>query len=72
MSTPLEDYGRTIPGVNRLPDGTLRAIAGPDLVVLHTDVPLQVRPDDRRRIRCDRRGHHTVRADTWSVPSAAT
>ena len=30
------DYGRTVPWVNRLPDGTLRAIAGPDMVVLHT------------------------------------
>ena len=34
------DYGRTVPWVNRLPDGTFRAIAGPDLVVLHTPVPL--------------------------------
>lgn len=35
------DYGRTIPWVNRLPDGTFRAIAGPDMVVLHTPVPLR-------------------------------
>ena len=26
------DYGRTVPWVTRLPDGTLRAIAGPDMV----------------------------------------
>jgi GH15 family glucan-1,4-alpha-glucosidase len=32
------DYGRTVPWVNRLADGTLRAIAGPDMVVLHTPV----------------------------------
>ena len=30
------DYGRTVPWVTRMDDGTLRAIAGPDLVTLHT------------------------------------
>jgi GH15 family glucan-1,4-alpha-glucosidase len=35
------DYGRTVPWVSRLPDGTFRAIAGPDMVVLHTPVSLQ-------------------------------
>jgi GH15 family glucan-1,4-alpha-glucosidase len=35
------DYGRTIPWVTRLPDGTFRAIAGPDMVTLHTPVPLR-------------------------------
>jgi GH15 family glucan-1,4-alpha-glucosidase len=34
------DYGRTVPWVNRLPDGTWRAIAGPDMVTMHTPVPL--------------------------------
>jgi GH15 family glucan-1,4-alpha-glucosidase len=34
------DYGRTVPWVNRLADGTFRAIAGPDMVVLHTPVAL--------------------------------
>ena len=34
------DYGRTIPWVSRLPDGTFRAIAGPDMVTLHTPVQL--------------------------------
>jgi GH15 family glucan-1,4-alpha-glucosidase len=34
------DYGRTVPWVNRLADGTFRAIAGPDMVVMHTPVPL--------------------------------
>jgi GH15 family glucan-1,4-alpha-glucosidase len=32
------DYGRSVPWVNRLEDGTWRAIAGPDMVVLHTPV----------------------------------
>jgi GH15 family glucan-1,4-alpha-glucosidase len=35
------DYGRTIPWVSRLADGTFRAIAGPDMVTLHTPVPLR-------------------------------
>ena len=34
------DYGRSIPWVSRMPDGTVRAIAGPDMVVMHTAVPL--------------------------------
>lgn len=37
------DYGRAIPWVSRLADGTFRAIAGPDMVTLHTPVPLQGR-----------------------------
>jgi GH15 family glucan-1,4-alpha-glucosidase len=32
------DYGRAVPWVTRLPDGALRAIAGPDMVVLRTPV----------------------------------
>jgi GH15 family glucan-1,4-alpha-glucosidase len=35
------DYGRTVPWVSRLADGTLRAIAGPDMVTLHTPVTLR-------------------------------
>ncbi|MEO8255756.1 MAG: glycoside hydrolase family 15 protein [Acidobacteriota bacterium] len=35
------DYGRTIPWVTRLADGAFRAIAGPDMVTLHTTVPLR-------------------------------
>jgi GH15 family glucan-1,4-alpha-glucosidase len=35
------DYGRTVPWVNRLEDGTWRAVAGPDMVTLHTPVPLR-------------------------------
>ncbi len=37
------DYGRTVPWVNRLQDGTFRAIAGPDMVLLHTPVALHGR-----------------------------
>ena len=35
------DYGSLTPWVTRLEDGSLRAIAGPDLVVLRTPVPLR-------------------------------
>src|SRR6185295_3762760 len=35
------DYGSVIPWVSRLADGTWRAIAGPDMVVLHTPVRMQ-------------------------------
>src|SRR5204863_2905472 len=31
-------YGCDVPWVSRLPDRTLRAIAGPDMVLLHTPV----------------------------------
>ena len=34
------DYGRTVPWVTRMDDGALRAIAGPDLVTLHTPAPI--------------------------------
>lgn len=34
------DYGSIIPWVSRLDDGTLRAIAGPDMVVVRSDVEL--------------------------------
>ncbi|HEX7021052.1 MAG TPA: glycoside hydrolase family 15 protein [Gemmatimonadaceae bacterium] len=34
-------YGANVPWVTRLDDGSLRAIAGPDMVVLRTDVPLR-------------------------------
>ena len=34
------DYGRTVPWVTHLADGTYRAIAGPDMAVVHTPVPL--------------------------------
>ncbi|MBW3628298.1 MAG: glycoside hydrolase family 15 protein [Gemmatimonadetes bacterium] len=33
-------YGSLVPWVSRLEDGTLRAIAGPDMLVLRTEVPL--------------------------------
>ncbi len=35
------DYGRTVPWVERLEDGRLGAIAGPDLVTLRTPVALR-------------------------------
>jgi GH15 family glucan-1,4-alpha-glucosidase len=41
------DYGRTIPWVTRIEDG-VQAIAGPNLVVLHTSVP--VRGEDMKTL----------------------
>jgi GH15 family glucan-1,4-alpha-glucosidase len=38
------DYGHTVPWVSRLADGTFRAIAGPDMVVMHT--PVELRGED--------------------------
>ncbi|MBS0644919.1 MAG: glycoside hydrolase family 15 protein [Proteobacteria bacterium] len=35
------DYGRTVPWVTRLEDGSLRAIAGPHMLVLQTNAPLR-------------------------------
>lgn len=35
------DYGSLVPWVTRLADGTLRAIAGPDMLVLRTPAPLR-------------------------------
>jgi GH15 family glucan-1,4-alpha-glucosidase len=42
------DYGRTVPWVSRLPGGTFRAIAGPDMVVLHT--PVDLRGEDLKTV----------------------
>jgi GH15 family glucan-1,4-alpha-glucosidase len=38
------DYGRSVPWVTRLEDGTMRAIAGPDMVALRT--PAQLRGEN--------------------------
>ncbi len=35
------DYGRAVPWVTRLDDRTVRAIAGPDMVMMHTPVSLK-------------------------------
>jgi GH15 family glucan-1,4-alpha-glucosidase len=35
------DYGRAVPWVTRQPDGALRAIAGPNMVLLRTRAPLK-------------------------------
>jgi GH15 family glucan-1,4-alpha-glucosidase len=42
------DYGANVPWVSRTQDGSLRAIAGPDMVVLRTDAPL--RGEDLRTV----------------------
>jgi len=35
------DYGSTVPWVTRMDDGALRAVAGPDMVVMRTTAPLR-------------------------------
>ena len=35
------DYGSIVPWVSRLPDGAMRAVGGPDMVVLRTAVPVR-------------------------------
>jgi GH15 family glucan-1,4-alpha-glucosidase len=37
------DYGSIVPWVSRLDDGSLRAIAGPDMVVVRSEIPLHGR-----------------------------
>jgi GH15 family glucan-1,4-alpha-glucosidase len=49
------DYGLTVPWVTRLEDGTLRAIAGPDMVLLRS--PVDVHGEDLRTV-----GEFTVAA----------
>jgi GH15 family glucan-1,4-alpha-glucosidase len=49
------DYGRTEPWISHLPDGALCAIAGPDMVLLHTPVPMRT---EKKRIA----GEFDVRA----------
>jgi GH15 family glucan-1,4-alpha-glucosidase len=48
------DYGTTIPWVSRLEDNTLRAVAGPQMLVLRT--PVTLRGEDMRTV-----GEFTVR-----------
>jgi GH15 family glucan-1,4-alpha-glucosidase len=58
------DYGANVPWVSRLEDGALRAIAGPDMVVLRT--PVAVRGEDMKTV-----GEFTVSAGQ-SVPFVLT
>ena len=48
-------YGAIVPWVSRLENGALRAIAGPDMVVLHT--PVHLRGEDMTTV-----GEFTVTA----------
>jgi GH15 family glucan-1,4-alpha-glucosidase len=42
------DYGRTVPWVTHLPDGTWSAIAGPDMLLLHS--PIRVRGENMKSV----------------------
>ena len=62
------DYGVAVPWVNRLPDGTWRATAGPDMAVLRTPVPL--RGQDLRTVaEFDSVAHQTVPFVLTHAPS---
>jgi GH15 family glucan-1,4-alpha-glucosidase len=52
------DYGRTVPWLTRLTDGAIRAIAGPDMVTLHTSVSLH--------------GHGLTTIGDFDVPAGVT
>ena len=67
------DYGSTVPWVSRLPDGTLRAIAGPDMVVIHT--PVSLRGEDLKTVATFEVAAGEYRASgphAWTFTLAAT
>ena len=57
-------YGKTVPWVSRLPDRTLRAISGPDMLIIKA--PVQLRGEDLRTV-----GEFTVEAGQ-SIPVVMT
>ena len=60
------DNGRSIPWVTRLDDEGIHAVAGPDLTILRTSVPLQgENTEDLRRERGERRRDREFCADLW-------
>ena len=57
------DYGSAVPWVSRLEDGALRAVAGPDMAILHTPVAVHGEGlDDAGRLLRGRRRDGAVRA----------
>ena len=64
-------YGAVVPWVTRLENGALRAIAGPDMVVLRTPVHRQRQGHDHgRRIHRRPRRDHSARADLCALASS--
>ncbi len=64
-------YGAVVPWVTRLENGALRAIAGPDMVVLRT--PVHLRGKDMTTVgefTVEPRRDHSVRADLFALASA--
>ena len=65
-------YGCIVPWVTRLPDRTLRAIAGPDMVLLHT--PVEIRGENFKTVgefTVAGRRDGAVHADLCAVAPAA-
>ena len=66
------DYGSVIPWVSRLDDGTLRAIAGPDMILVRAPIELHGESmTTQGRVRCRRGRAAVVRDDVGSVASSA-
>ena len=64
-------YGAIVPWVRKLGDGALRAIAGPDMVVLRT--PVHLRGENLTTVGefiVERRRSRAVRDELWAVASA--
>ncbi len=74
------EYGTVVPWVTRLPDGRLRAVAGPDQVLLQTPVPLRGEDLKTRAEFAVEEGQEIPFVMTWSnsygsiapQPAAAT
>lgn len=68
------DYGRVTPWINRLADGALRAVGGPDCVTLRTKAPLHPRGRTHAAEFCLRAGEEVSFHLAWTpshLPPAA-
>jgi GH15 family glucan-1,4-alpha-glucosidase len=60
------DYGRVTPWINRMEDGALRAVAGPDCVTLRTKAPIHPRGRTHAAEFCVRSGEEVCFHLAWS------
>ncbi len=60
------DYGRVTPWINRMDDGALRAVGGPDCVTLHTDAPMRPRGRTHAAEFCVRAGDEVSFHLAWT------
>ncbi len=66
------EYGTVIPWVSRMPDGRLRAVAGPDQIILATTVELQGQDLKTRAVFEVEEGQTVPFALTWSHSFGST